>query len=97
MVCLGDMPFLQADTVRAVASALEAGASIAAPVHAGRRGHPVGFAGHWREALLALDGDTGGQAILRAHPEALTLVTVEDPGVLRDLDLPAELPHPPAP
>jgi molybdenum cofactor cytidylyltransferase len=91
LVCLGDMPFVRPETLSRVADALRAGASIAAPVHAGRRGHPVGFARCWREALLALDGDTGGQVILRAHPEALTLVPVDDPGVLRDLDLPEDL------
>lgn len=94
LVCLGDMPFVRLDTVFAVAAALEGGASIVAPVYAGRRGHPVGFARRWREGLLALGGDRGGQAILRAHPQELTLLPVDDPGVLRDLDLPGDLPHP---
>jgi molybdenum cofactor cytidylyltransferase len=94
LVCLGDMPFVRSETVRAVAEALAAGASIAAPVHAGRRGHPVGFARPWREALLALDGDTGGQAILRAHRQALMQICVDDSGALRDLDRPDDLPGP---
>ena len=91
LVALGDMPFLREASVRAVLRAARAGASIAAPVYNGRRGHPVFFSRHWRERLLALTGDRGGQVILHASPDALTPVPCDDPGVLRDIDAPADL------
>lgn len=91
VVALGDMPRLAPATTARVAAALAAGASIAAPVHAGRRGHPVGFAGEWRTALRALHGDTGARHLLAAHAARITALTVDDPGCLLDVDTPADL------
>lgn len=48
-----------APTYRRIADALRSGASIAAPVCGGRRGHPVGFARHWFDSLAGLQGDQG--------------------------------------
>jgi molybdenum cofactor cytidylyltransferase len=91
VVALADMPWIAPATIRSIAGAIESGASIAAPVHNGERGHPVGFASFHRAALLALRGDEGARAILAAHRDALTLLDVEDPGVLRDVDTTADL------
>jgi molybdenum cofactor cytidylyltransferase len=87
IVALADMPAVRAGTVRAVAAALEDGALAAAPVHGGVRGHPVGFAAALKDELLALDGDVGARAVLARHLPRL--VTVDDPGVLLDIDRPA--------
>ncbi|ALK33206.1 hypothetical protein Bpla01_64820 [Burkholderia plantarii] len=85
LVALGDMPWIDPAAIRAVAQAITSGrASIAAPHHGGRRGHPVGFAAVHGEALAALDGDAGARALLGAHPVAR--IEVDDPGVLRDVD-----------
>ncbi|WP_058554814.1 NTP transferase domain-containing protein [Thiohalocapsa sp. ML1] len=91
LVALADMPRVQPASIAAVAAALAGGAALAAPVLAGRRGHPVGFAGCWREQLLALRGDTGARALLAEHPGRIVGVPVDDPGVLRDVDVPADL------
>ncbi|TBO31413.1 nucleotidyltransferase family protein [Aquabacterium lacunae] len=88
VVALADMPALQASTVAAVARALREGALIAAPVHQGHRGHPVGFAAHWRASLLALQGDAGARDLLRTHADRVTAVPVDDPGCLLDVDTP---------
>lgn len=91
LVGLADMPWLRVEDAQAVLRALQGGASIAAPVHAGRRGHPVGFSARWRHSLLSLTGDQGGQSILRAHPDELARVPCDHDGVLRDVDGPADL------
>lgn len=91
IVALADMPFILPDTVRAVAQALEAGAAIAAPQHDGRRGHPVGFAGRFRDTLLALDGDAGAHALLARHAAEVRHIAVADRGVLLDIDTPADV------
>jgi molybdenum cofactor cytidylyltransferase len=92
LVALGDMPFIHPASIAAVAQALAAGPqAIAAPVHAGRRGHPVGFGAAHGPALAALQGDEGARALLQRHAHALQLVPVDDPGVLRDVDTPADL------
>ena len=64
LVALADMPCIRVATLQAVAELIGGGAALAAPSYAGRRGHPVGFAARWRDALLALEGDEGARAIL---------------------------------
>lgn len=91
VVALADMPFIEPATMAAVGEALHAGASIAAPSFEGRRGHPVGFAAMHGPALAALKGDAGARELLRAHADSIVLVPVDDAGVLRDVDTPADL------
>jgi molybdenum cofactor cytidylyltransferase len=91
LVALADMPFLRPDTVAAVVRALADGADIAAPVHAGRRGHPVGFGRLFEAELRALCGDSGARTLLDRHRDRMVLVAVDDPGTLRDLDRPADV------
>lgn len=89
IVALADMPRIAAETIEAVARALDGGASIVAPYFEGQRGHPVGFGPEHRDALLALDGDTGARALFASH--AVMRLDVDDPGVLSDVDTPDDL------
>ena len=89
IVALADMPFLKLDTVAAVARALANGASAAAPLVNGQRGHPVGFARSFGPALRGLDGDEGARQIIAGT--SITLLPCEDTGALRDVDLPADI------
>lgn len=91
VVALADMPRVYADTMRRVAIALRDGASIAAPFHGGRRGHPVGFARQWHDTLTALQGNEGARSLLQTHGECITRIDVNDPGCLMDIDTPADL------
>jgi molybdenum cofactor cytidylyltransferase len=89
LIALADMPYLQPATLRALLAALEAGADIAAPVYRGQRGNPVGFSRRHLPQLLQLQGDQGARSLLKAFP--VTEVAVDDPGILRDIDTPADL------
>jgi len=89
VVALADMPRIALPTIEAVARALDGGAPLVAPFYEGQRGHPVGFGSEHRDALLALDGDTGAKALLTS--QALTRIDVDDPGILRDVDTPDDL------
>lgn len=91
IVALGDMPFIQTATHQAVAESLKSGASLVATQYQERRGHPVGFSSIWLPQLVTVTGDQGGKAILTSHSEQLTLCSVDDPGVLRDIDRPEDL------
>jgi molybdenum cofactor cytidylyltransferase len=91
LLALADMPFITASSHQAVLSRLQAGASLAAPQYAGRRGHPVGFAREWYPQLTALTGDQGAKGILESHRQKLILCPVDDPGVIRDIDRPENL------
>ena len=91
IVALADMPLVRPDTIRRLAAALQAGAWIAAPRHAGQRGNPVGFAAALGARLAALDGDVGARDIVREDASRVVFVDVDDPGVLADIDTPDEL------
>lgn len=91
LVALADMPFIAAASHRTVLASLRGGASLAAPSHDGRRGHPVGFARAWFSQLTALTGDQGARAILENNRQQLVLCPVDDPGVIQDIDRPEHL------
>ncbi|MHB1951761.1 MAG: nucleotidyltransferase family protein [Acidiferrobacteraceae bacterium] len=92
LVALGDMPFVREDTVLAVANALRTGARIAVPIYQDRMGHPVGFSRSFYDDLTRLEGDQGARSLLKRHHADLTLVPCDDPGILRDIDRPEQLP-----
>jgi molybdenum cofactor cytidylyltransferase len=89
IIALADMPRIQNGTFAAVRQALIDGAVAAAPYYGGRRGHPVGFAAACGAELAALAGDEGACAVLQRH--APVRLEVDDPGVLFDVDQPADL------
>ena len=89
LVALADMPHVAPQTVQSLAAALAAGAGIAVPVNGGRRGNPVAFGAGHLPALLALQGDQGARGLLKSCP--VTEIEVNDPGIFRDIDTPADL------
>ena len=60
-------------------------------MHRGERGHPVGFAARYRAALMALSGDEGARSVVAANAADVMTIEVDDPGVVRDVDRPADL------
>lgn len=91
IVALADMPWIRSATHGRVAQALFDGAELAAAAHQGQRGHPVGIGARFRDDLLALTGDAGARELIAANSGLLRLVECGDPGVLRDIDTPADL------
>jgi molybdenum cofactor cytidylyltransferase len=84
---LGDLPLVDAGVIDAVLQKHNAtGASIVAPVFAGRRGNPVLLARSLFPMVLALEGDIGARAILAAHEDLIETVDVEHDGILFDVD-----------
>jgi molybdenum cofactor cytidylyltransferase len=92
IVALGDMPCIATHTHHAVATCLKTGASLVATDYRGQRGHPVGFSSVWFPELFRLTGDRGGRMILEANRQHLTIVSVDDPGAILDIDRPDDLP-----
>ena len=68
----------------------EAAERIAALGHGGIRGNPCLFPARFFPELLALEGDQGGGAVIRRHPEALLLLETAAEE-LRDVDTQAAL------
>ena len=91
IVALGDMPRVPIEAIRAVARAVEEGAFIAAPVHDGRRGHPVGFSRDLYEELVALREDVGARDVLRRHAARVVTFPTSDARIHLDIDTPDQL------
>lgn len=84
-----DHPLVSPETIQTLVSTfLEGDAPVVLPVHEGRRGHPVIF----RDALFPELADPrlegGARTVVHAHLDAAALVSVDDPGVLMDIDTP---------
>ena len=90
LVALGDMPFIQVQTIQALIDAAEGSeAPIVAPYYRGKRGHPVVFARSMKEHLERLDGEAGARSVL--ENQLITQVDTNDYGILRDIDRPQDL------
>ena len=88
---VSDQPGLTPDTVNKLLQTFDADPSrIVAPVSPdGKRGNPVVFPFSLIPEFSGLEGDTGGGAIIRRHPELLMLVET-DPDELFDVDTRAD-------
>lgn len=91
IIALADMPYINPLTISAIATELYTGASIVIPSFQSKRGHPVGFSAKYRRELEVLHGDEGARSILKRYPEKITLLACDDPGILTDIDTPADL------
>jgi molybdenum cofactor cytidylyltransferase len=93
VVGLADMPDVSSATINALVAAWRplGPQGIVAPVFDGRRGHPVVLGAFYIPALCCLGGDRGARSILQEYADNLTLVDVNDPGVLIDIDVPEDL------
>ena len=91
LIFLGDMPDVPADVPSRLVAAIEAGAIAAVPVFEGRRGHPAAFARTLFPDLLQLGGDRGARGILAGLGAGLAEIEASGPGVLADVDTPADL------
>jgi molybdenum cofactor cytidylyltransferase len=87
LILPGDLPLVQAATLRAVAHAL-AQHAVVVPMFKGARGHPVGFSAACRDALLDLKGNQGAASVIHAHAaiNSVAYVDVTDEGIVTDID-----------
>lgn len=87
LILPGDLPLVRPQSLLAVAQGL-ATHPVVLPFWNGRQGHPVGFGRECRAALMALGGDMGAAAIVRAHRQAGTVraLQLDDPGIAMDID-----------
>jgi molybdenum cofactor cytidylyltransferase len=93
LIGLADMPAIPMSAIAGVRDALSAGAALAAPSRAGRRGHPVGFASHYCDELLALQGDNGARRLLERDISSVVEIRIDDAGIFADIDVPGDLRH----
>lgn len=88
LMVLGDMPFILPSSIgQVVAQVVDD--CISVPVQEGEFGHPVGVGRNFGPGLMALSGDRGAKALFAQG--RVVEVTVDDPGVLWDVDVPEKL------
>jgi molybdenum cofactor cytidylyltransferase len=93
IVCLGDMPQVEAALINRLLAAFdpERGAFVVAPTVGGQRGNPVVWSRRFFPELSTLNGDVGARGLLANYPEAIVEVPVSSDGVLVDVDTPEAL------
>ncbi len=93
IVCLGDMPQVDAKLIDRLLSAFdpEKGALVVVPTIDGKRGNPVVWSRRFFPELAALDGDTGARHLIASYPEAVTEVPLTGNAALVDVDTPDAL------
>jgi molybdenum cofactor cytidylyltransferase len=86
-----DMPLVSPAAVRTALGAFAASTEPMLRVTCqGRHGHPVIFGESVFAELRVADPAIGARAVLRRDPARVRNVEVDDPWVLRDIDVPAE-------
>lgn len=89
-VFLGDMPLVPVGLCAELAALAEQAGYAARPRVSGKPGHPAAFIRAAFADLMALEGDTGANALLRQRRDVAYIETA-DTGALLDIDTPGDL------
>jgi molybdenum cofactor cytidylyltransferase len=90
LLCLGDQPQMEADTVRAVLAAGDVACwgKIVIPSYRMRAGHPILLPRWLWPEILACQGTL--RDVMAAHRDQTEYLTVQTPSILADLDTPED-------
>jgi molybdenum cofactor cytidylyltransferase len=93
IVCLGDMPQVDAGLINRLIAAFdpERGALVVVPSIEGRRGNPVVWSRRFFHDLMAIQGDIGARHLIGNYAEAVVEVPVAGEAALTDVDTPESL------
>ena len=84
IVC--DQPYLKFDSLQKLYDTWQQKNGICALSYKQKRGNPVIFSAKYIPELLKVNGDTGGREVIKKHLNELTLVEVNEPIELVDID-----------
>ena len=91
LVVLADQPMIEPKTIDQILVTYWQGkAGIVAPTYRGKRGNPVLIDRQFMEELLTLPSNAAPRSLLERHPESLTLLEVDTPTILQDIDKPEQ-------
>lgn len=90
LICLGDMPFVEAGDIDKLIAAFDEdeGRTICVPVYQGKWGNPVLWSRQYFQEMAGVTGDKGARELLHIYAERICEVSVEGDGILRDFDTP---------
>ncbi len=89
MLCLVDHPAVELETYKTLCEKAKKN-KIIVPVCERIRGHPVIFGADFISELLGMDCPEGAKTVVKAHPESVLEIEVDDKGILMDIDTPEE-------
>jgi molybdenum cofactor cytidylyltransferase len=84
-----DHPFVRLDTLQKLREAASE-EKVVVPCYRSQRGHPTLFGRDLWPLIFSLPLDEGARGVLRRRPEAVTLLEVDDAGVVQNLNTPAD-------
>jgi molybdenum cofactor cytidylyltransferase len=93
IVCLGDMPQVDAALIDRLIAAFDPdkGALAVVPTIEGKRGNPVVWSRRFFPDLMAVEGDVGARYLIGRYPEAVAEVPLTGTAALTDVDTPEAL------
>jgi molybdenum cofactor cytidylyltransferase len=93
IVCLGDMPQVDAALIDRLIAAFdpERGALVVVPSIDGRRGNPVVWSRRFFQDLMGIQGDVGARYLIGNYAESVVEVPVAGDAALTDVDTPESL------
>ena len=91
VVLPGDMPYVRPDTVRAVIAKYRERPAIVSPRYKGKRGHPVVMPLSLRDEIATTAPTANLHEVIKHHQDERVDLDVDDAGVVRDVDTPADL------
>lgn len=94
LVLPGDMPYVRPDTVRTLIAKYRERPAIVSPRFKGKRGHPVVMPLSLRDEIGATAPTANLHDVIKLHQDERVDLEVEDAGVNRDVDIPADLERP---
>lgn len=87
MFLLGDQPMLDSSTINYMLDRFHSSdKDICVPVCRGKRGNPTIFNSAMYEQLLAIEGDIGARDIIKANPERVLRIEIENSLCFFDID-----------
>ncbi len=91
LVLPGDMPYVRPATVQLILDTFRLHDAIVSPKYKGKRGHPVAMPARLRDEILATDTSANLHDVLKRHAGTRIDLDVDDTGIVRDVDTPADL------
>jgi len=92
VVCLGDMPHVQPETIVQLIDARldDTQRDFIVPVTNGQRGNPVLIGHPFFDKINELTGDVGARRLIQKNPAATYELVVSDSAILKDYDVPSD-------
>lgn len=84
---MGDQPFITAEIINQIIQAhLDNKKNIIVPMYDGKKGSPVLFPDQYKEKLLAIEGDSGGRALIMDENNRVHYENIQDKRAGLDID-----------